>query len=335
QRGARDHRAADDAVGLRDDPGAGLLHLPGLARDDRLLPAADAGDLPRLLVHEGAGHRAHGRHAAGDGAGRWHRRRLRVLHLRPASAAPGAGRQQRRRVQAGADGDRHRDDLHGDHAVGGRGHLVVLGPEVPGRHGHAADLHVHGEHGHGDHLAAGAGGDDRRAGAAPAPGARAVPRPLTSSDETGANMFERLVARLSREPDAPPSADRAQLRQLAVAALLVEAVHADRHADAGEREAVVSRLREHFDLPVDEAEHLVELAEGRFAAALDDWIFANAVRRGFAHDERVDILGMIWDVVYSDGRLAAFEMNLLQRLSEALDVDPASAEAARARAFAR
>jgi len=148
-------------------------------------------------------------------------------------------------------------------------------------------------------------------------------------------MFERLIARLSREPDAPPSADRAQLRQLAVAALLVEAVHADRHADAGEREAVVSRLRDHFDLPADEAEHLVELAEGRFAAALDDWIFANAVRRGFAHDERVDILAMVWDVVYSDGRLAAFEMNLLQRLSEALDVDPASAEAARARAFAR
>lgn len=148
-------------------------------------------------------------------------------------------------------------------------------------------------------------------------------------------MFERLIARLSREPDAPQPGDRAQQRRLAVAALLVEAVHADRHADASERDAVVSLLRDHFELPGDEAERLVELAEGRFAAALDDWIFANAVRRGFDHDERVEILGLIWDVVYSDGRLAAFEMNLLQRLSEALDVDPTSAEAARARAFAR
>lgn len=148
-------------------------------------------------------------------------------------------------------------------------------------------------------------------------------------------MFERLIARLSREPAAPPPADRVEQRQLAVAALLVEAVHADRHADAGEREAVVSLLRDHFALPDDEAEQLVAHAEGRFAAALDDWIFAQAVRRGFDHDERVDILGMIWEVVYSDGRLAAFEMNLLQRLAGALDVDPASAEAARARAFAR
>ena len=148
-------------------------------------------------------------------------------------------------------------------------------------------------------------------------------------------MFERLIARLSRDPVAPPSDDSAQQRQLAVAALLVEAVHADRHADAQERDAVVSLLRDHFDLPDDEAEHLVELAEGRFAAMLDDWIFADAVRRGFDHDERVEVLGMIWEVVYSDGRLAAFEMDLLQRLSDALGVDPTSAEAARARAFAR
>jgi uncharacterized tellurite resistance protein B-like protein len=151
-------------------------------------------------------------------------------------------------------------------------------------------------------------------------------------------MFERLIARLSAEPAAPPpaeSAERMQRRELAVAALLVEAVHADRHADVGERDAVVSLLGEHFDLPEDEAERLVALAEGRFASTLDDWIFANAVRRGFGHDERVEVLGMIWEVVYSDGRLAAFEMDLLQRLSDALGVDPASAEAARARAFAR
>ncbi|MCL4182271.1 MAG: TerB family tellurite resistance protein [Burkholderiaceae bacterium] len=148
-------------------------------------------------------------------------------------------------------------------------------------------------------------------------------------------MFERLIARLSTEPAAPPSAERVQRRQLAVAALLVEAVHADRHADVAERDAVASLLGEHFGLPEDEAERLVALAEGRFAAALDDWIFANAVRRGFDHDERVEVLGMVWEVVYSDGRLAAFEMELLQRLSDALGVDPASAETARARAFAR
>ncbi|ODS97644.1 MAG: hypothetical protein ABS56_08625 [Lautropia sp. SCN 69-89] len=148
-------------------------------------------------------------------------------------------------------------------------------------------------------------------------------------------MFERLIARLSGEPAEAPGTDLEGRRQLAVAALLVEAVHVDRHADPEERQAVVSLLRERFDLPGEQAEHLAELAEARFATVLDDWIFARAVRQGFDHDERAGILGMLWETVYSDGRLAAFEMDLLQRLTDALEVEPAAAEAARARAFAR
>jgi hypothetical protein len=52
--------------------------------------------------------------------------------------------------------------VHRRDPVHRRRHLVLLGAEVPGRHGPAADLHVHGEHDHGHHPAAGPGGDDRR-----------------------------------------------------------------------------------------------------------------------------------------------------------------------------
>ena len=148
-------------------------------------------------------------------------------------------------------------------------------------------------------------------------------------------MLERLIARLSGEPAPPPGDDPAARRRLAVAALLVEAVRVDRHADADERDAVVSLLRERFELPDDEAERLVELAETRFASVLDDWIFARAVRQGYDHDERAEILGMLWETVYSDGRLAVLEIDLLQRLTETLEVEPVAAEAARAHAFAR
>ena len=56
---------------------------------------------------------------------------------------------------------------------------VVLAAQVPGRHGPAARLHVHGQHADGDHGAAGAGGDARRADPAAAAGARAAPESLT------------------------------------------------------------------------------------------------------------------------------------------------------------
>ncbi|MCO5102173.1 MAG: TerB family tellurite resistance protein [Burkholderiaceae bacterium] len=149
-------------------------------------------------------------------------------------------------------------------------------------------------------------------------------------------MFETLIRRLSREPSPPPVAQAAfERRQLAVAALLVEAAHIDRHAGDAERRAVAALLREHFGLPEGDAQRLLEQAEERYAASLDDWIFARAVRDGFDEEERLEVLRMIWEVVYSDGRLAAFELDLLQRLCAALGLDDDAAEGARVLAFAR
>lgn len=148
-------------------------------------------------------------------------------------------------------------------------------------------------------------------------------------------MFEALIARLSKEPSAPPTAAASSdRREIAVAALLVEAAHIDRNAGGDERAAVTRLLRERFGLSERDTQSLIEQAEARYAESLDNWIFARTVRESFDDDERVDVLRMLWEVVYSDGRLAAFELALLQRLSAALDIDEDAAEGARAQAFA-
>ncbi len=147
-------------------------------------------------------------------------------------------------------------------------------------------------------------------------------------------MFDSLVSLLSSEPAAPPRESEFQRRQLAVAALLVEATHIDRKASAAERDVVRRLLSGYFGLGDDDSGSLLAQAEARYAASLHDWIFANAVRNGFGDEERVEVLRMLWEVVYSDGRLAAFELDLLQRLSAALGVGEQAAEGARAQAFA-
>ena len=64
-------------------------------------------------------------------------------------------------------------------------------------------------------------------------------------------------------------------------------------------------------------------------------MFAAAVREGFTVTERAGILGLLWEVIYTDGRLAAFEESLMHRLARQLRVGEAASEAARAQAFAR
>lgn len=147
--------------------------------------------------------------------------------------------------------------------------------------------------------------------------------------------FQSMLDRLRHPPAVAPVAQPFPRRELAVAALLVEAMQIDRRVSQHERAIVVKLVGERFALPGDEAARLLELATAVFSAALDDWVFAQAVREGFSDDEREEILGMIWEVVYADGRLARFEELLMQRLAESLSVNESAAERARGFAFAR
>lgn len=147
--------------------------------------------------------------------------------------------------------------------------------------------------------------------------------------------IQSLLQRLRHAPMAAPTAQPFARRELAVAALLIEAAQIDRRVSQSERVVVAKLVRERFSMPEDDSAHLLALATGEFAAALDDWVFTEAVRDGFPEDEREEILGMIWEVVYADGQLARFEETFMQRLAQSLNVSEAAAERARGFAFAR
>ena len=147
--------------------------------------------------------------------------------------------------------------------------------------------------------------------------------------------IQSLLERLRHPPSAAPTSQPFARRELAVAALLIEAAQVDRRISQPERVLVAKLVRERFALPADDVARLLALASGEFAAALDDWVFTEAVRDGFPEDEREEIFGMIWEVVYADGQLARFEETFMQRLAQSLNVSEAAAERARGFAFAR
>ena len=147
--------------------------------------------------------------------------------------------------------------------------------------------------------------------------------------------IQSLLERLRHPPTAAPTAQPFARRELAVAALLIEAAQVDRRISQPERLLLAKLVRARFALPPEDAARLLALAGGEFAAALDDWVFTEAVRNGFAEDEREEILGMVWEVVYADGQLARFEETFMHRLAQSLNVSEAAAERARGFAFAR
>ena len=150
-------------------------------------------------------------------------------------------------------------------------------------------------------------------------------------------MLEKFLALLNAPP-APvrdPAGPAFARREIAVVALLVELAQSDRALADAELAAIERIVRERFGLDAATAGRLIAAARAELDAALEDWVFANAVREGFDAAERAGIVELLWEVVYADGKLARLEGSQMRRVADELGIGEAEREAARAQAFAR
>ena len=149
-------------------------------------------------------------------------------------------------------------------------------------------------------------------------------------------MLDRLHRLLTgRPPEGPPGAHGFEERQLAAAALLVEAATMDSSFDAAERGRIAQLIQERFGLGADEAADLIAEAEGAVAASVQWHGFTSAIKDGFDHAERVALIEMLWEVAYADGRLHDYEASLLRRIAGLLYVSDRESGEARKRVLAR
>lgn len=146
-------------------------------------------------------------------------------------------------------------------------------------------------------------------------------------------MLERIRSLFA---DPAPARDRRELdRNLAAAALLVEAALLDGHFADKERATIVAILQRNFTLAAPDAEALVVEGEKAQAEANHLVRFTRALKDAYEPDERTAMLEMLWEVAYADGVLHHYEANLLRRVSGLLYVSDREAGAARKRVLAR
>ena len=149
-------------------------------------------------------------------------------------------------------------------------------------------------------------------------------------------MFEKVVAFLEKRQEVGAiNPDPFERQQVAVAALLVEASRLDGHYDAVEQGTIVRLLREMLKLPAEQVRTLVAIAEARQANTYNNWIFCEAIKKGFAPSERLDIVRNLWEVALADGKLHRMETMMIDMVAKQLDINPADAAKAKADAEAR
>jgi uncharacterized tellurite resistance protein B-like protein len=144
-------------------------------------------------------------------------------------------------------------------------------------------------------------------------------------------MFDKIVAYLEKRMETNTiNPDPFERRQVAVAALLIEASRLDGHYDAVEQGTVVRLLKQTLKLPADQARNLVGLAEARQANTYDNWIFCEAIKRGYPMPERIDIVKHLWEVALVDGQLNRFEVEMIDRVAAELGLSADEASKAKA-----
>jgi uncharacterized tellurite resistance protein B-like protein len=147
-------------------------------------------------------------------------------------------------------------------------------------------------------------------------------------------MFGNLKALFSGggTDDSKPPAEKLQM---AAAVLLVHAACMDGEFTEDEKSSVDHILRRHFDLSPEASGELVGLAETRQDEASDLNRYTLTIKDQFSDDERVELVELLWEVVYADGELHAYEANLLRRIAGLLYVSDRDRGEARKRVLRR
>ena len=134
------------------------------------------------------------------------------------------------------------------------------------------------------------------------------------------------------ESGAGHSADELQV---AAAALMVEAATMDDDFGPEERAKIASLVRGRFGLTAEETAEILELAEAKVEDSVQVFGFTRVLKDAFDHEERVEMMEMLWQVVYADGELHDMEASLMRRVAGLLFVSDRESGDARKRALRR
>lgn len=151
-------------------------------------------------------------------------------------------------------------------------------------------------------------------------------------------MINRFIAFFDERHGRPGGKDGHHTKDelhMAAACLLVHAASIDGHFDEGERRAIHDLAVTRLSLGEDEAATLIHEAAAKVGKSIQLLGFTRTIKDRFSYDERVELVEMLWEVVYTDGHADEFENQLMRRIGGLIYVDDRDRGLARKRVLQR
>jgi uncharacterized tellurite resistance protein B-like protein len=135
-------------------------------------------------------------------------------------------------------------------------------------------------------------------------------------------MFDavrRFIAGIADDSDDSQPVPDSDLH-LAAASLLYHVVASDGVVSADERAALKSALGQLYGLDNAATDALIEKAREADLEAVDFYTFTRTLKGKLDADGRRKVVGLMWRMVFADGKMDEFEDNVVWRVAELLDV---------------
>jgi uncharacterized tellurite resistance protein B-like protein len=127
------------------------------------------------------------------------------------------------------------------------------------------------------------------------------------------NRIKSLFSSLKNNPS--PAPETFSDKEIASAALLVEAAHMDGNLDDRETKVIKTLLLNHFHLTEEEAVELFARAHTAQEDATQLIRFTRTIKDNYSDVERITVIEMMWEVAFADGIIHDFEENLIRRVA--------------------
>jgi uncharacterized tellurite resistance protein B-like protein len=105
---------------------------------------------------------------------------------------------------------------------------------------------------------------------------------------------------------------------VAVCALLVEMARIDNTFTTTEMETILSILREKYGLSQEHADALLKEAEKELQESVDLWQFAKLINENYSIEDKIELIEILWRIVYVDGKMDKYEHYLMDKLGKIL-----------------
>ena len=103
-------------------------------------------------------------------------------------------------------------------------------------------------------------------------------------------------------------------KNIAAAALLIEAACIDGKLDSEEQKIINTRLEKYLRISNSEMLELIKEASKVQSESNQIFGFTNEIKNSFSEEQKLDLIEILWDIICSDQTIHIYESNLMRRI---------------------